>query len=235
MDSIDAIPKGDDTVAGATLTRTVGAKTFVELTSAASLILPARVSAVIDALATRIARDCGGEPVRVVPLTRASVLAALSWATTVKAAAAAVTIGPPAAFLIASLVAEPASAANSCLGTKAVELMVVEKIVVTRKVSDTEPSSAVTAVGTTVTFTGMTPPLTEAMALIVADTTCSRTATITAASSPTPEGSFNENVCVTCEETTSLNVIVAPISGDEDKESITDELDEEVGAVTSPR
>jgi hypothetical protein len=40
---------------------------------------------------------------------------------------------------------------------------------------------------------------------------------------------------VTCEETTSLNVIVAPISGDEDKESITDELDEEVGAVTSPR
>ena len=72
------MPIGDDTVTGATLTWTVGDRTSVELTSAASLVLPARVSAAIDAFMTRAASDDGGEPVRVVPLARASVLAALS-------------------------------------------------------------------------------------------------------------------------------------------------------------
>ncbi len=147
----------------------------------------------------------------------------------VKADAAAATTGPPAALLIAALVAVPASAAYSCLDTTAVELTVVEKIVVTRNVSATEPSVAVTVVGTIVTLVGMTPPLAEAMALIVAATTCSRTAAITDASSPTPDGSFNENVCATCDEITSLNVITTPTSGDEDKESDDDELNEEGG------
>ncbi len=99
-----ATPKAALTRASLAVAEPVGA-TLVELIRAAMDDFPDACSTAIEAEDTRDASDAGGEPVSVVPLTSASVLAAASRAATVSAAAAAVTLAPPDAFFTASAVA----------------------------------------------------------------------------------------------------------------------------------
>lgn len=99
-----ATPKAALTRASLAVAEPVGA-TLVELIRAAMDDFPDACNTAIEAEDTRDASDAGGEPVSVVPLTRASVLAAASRAAAVSAAAAAVTLAPPDAFFTASAVA----------------------------------------------------------------------------------------------------------------------------------
>ena len=75
-------------------------------------------------------------------------------------------------------------------------------------INETDPSAAITGVGTTVTFDGTTPVAAKIEAAAAA-ATCSRIAEMTEASLPAPGGRENFSVCVTFDETVSVNVTVA--------------------------
>ena len=76
---------------------------------------------------------------------------------------------------------------------------------------ETEPSVAVTAVGTIVTFNGAWPAALVIPA-IAAAATCARTAAMRDTSPPLPAGSMKEKVCVTRAKTSWENVTVAPMA-----------------------
>ena len=89
-----------------------------------------------------------------------------------------------------------------------VEFTIAERVEYTLMTRDTEPSAAITGVGTTVTLDGAM-PVAAKMDAAAAAATCCCIAAITDASFPTPGGKEKVSVWVTLAVTVSVKVITA--------------------------
>jgi hypothetical protein len=157
--------------------------TLEALMSAATLPLPAAISAADATDARREASDTCGVPVRTVPFAKAPARVAARVAAPVKAAAAIVTEAPLEAALTAAAVTPAGSAKYDVADAVAVEFTDAENSACTRIATVIVPSVFAEMKGITVTFEGATPPV----AILIASNADEATSLCRAAITP---GSF---------------------------------------------
>ena len=176
------------------------------LTIAATLLLPAAMSAADVAAAKREARVDGGVPVTIVPLANASAIAAARFAARFSPAVVPATAAPFDAALTAVAVIPAGSAAYDAADAVAVELNDAENTAFTRIVTITDPSMLVDAVGETDIFEGATPPVAISIASY-ADETISLCRAATTPESAAYAGKANERVSVNGTLTVSVKLM----------------------------
>jgi hypothetical protein len=139
------------------------------LTSAATLLLPAAMSAADVATAKRAARVDGGVPVTIVPLAKASAIAAARFAARFKPAVALATAAPFDATLTAVAATPAGSAAYDDADAVVVEFTDAVNVACTRIATVIVPSVLVKVEGTTDMLYGATPPVAACIASYAAE------------------------------------------------------------------
>jgi hypothetical protein len=170
------------------------------------LPLPAAMSAAEVTAANREARVDGGVPVTIVPLAKASAIAAARFAARTNPAVALATAAPFDAALTAAADTPAGSAAYDDADAVVVELTDAAKFASTRIVTVIDPSVFVEIIGITVTLEGATPPVAACIASYAAKAASLCSAAVTPGSFAFA-GRANDSVSVSGTLTVSVKLM----------------------------